>query len=325
MLTLPDFKEKQIVFVLLQYGEKMRFSNGNLVVHDLDSKIKLQVSCYRLFCIFIVGSLTITDKLLQNARKFGFSIFFLNNSLKVYGSWNSGANGNFILRRKQYRYEGFEIGQFLVKNKISNQLRVLKSIRYKDYEIQNAIKYINEFLRTLNEIEFSDKELLSIEGNVAKLYFKSIFGRYGFKNRRPRVKSDILNLLLDMGYTLLFNLVEAILSIYGFDLYWGVYHKLFFQRKSLVCDMVEPFRCIIDYRIRKAYALNQINEKDFSKINGAYVLFGKESKKYVSFIMQDLLSYKEEIFKFIQNYYRSFMKEESINKYKEFKYKDMEC
>lgn len=325
MLTLPDFKEKQIVFVLLQYGEKMRFSNGNLVVHDLDSKIKLQVSCYRLFCIFIVGSLTITDKLLQNARKFGFSIFFLNNSLKVYGSWNSGANGNFILRRKQYRYEGFEIGQFLVKNKISNQLRVLKSIRYKDYEIQNAIKYINEFLRTLNEIEFSDKELLSIEGNVAKLYFKSIFGRYGFKNRRPRVKSDILNLLLDIGYTLLFNLVEAILSIYGFDLYWGVYHKLFFQRKSLVCDMVEPFRCIIDYRIRKAYALNQINEKDFSKINGAYVLFGKESKKYVSFIMQDLLSYKEEIFKFIQNYYRSFMKEESINKYKEFKYKDMEC
>ena len=325
MLTLPDFKEKQIVFIVLQYGEKMQFANGNLIVRDLEGKIKLQASCYRLFCVFVVGSLTITDKLLQNSRKFGFSIFFLNSSLKVYGSWNSGANGNFILRSKQYKYYGFEIGQFLVKNKISNQIRLLNSIRYKDYEIQETIRIAKEYLKSLNEKNFSDKELLSIEGNVAKLYFKSIFGKYGFKNRRPRVKSDILNLLLDLGYTLLFNLIEAILSIYGFDLYWGVYHKLFFQRKSLVCDMVEPFRCIIDYRIRKAYSLKQINEKDFSKYNGAYLLFGKESKKYISFIMEDLLTYKEEIFKFVQSYYRSFMKEESIDRYREFKYKDLKC
>lgn len=325
MLTLPDFKEKQIVFVVLQHGEKMQFANGNLVVRDFDGKIKMQSSCYRLFCIFVVGALTITDKLLQNARKFGFSIFFLNNSLKIYGSWNSGANGNFILRSKQYKYDGNEIGQFLVENKISNQIRVLNCIRYKDYEIQTALKIAKEYLKDFDEKQFTDRELLSIEGNVAKLYFKAIFGKYGFKNRRPRVKSDILNLLLDIGYTLLFNLIEAMLAIYGFDLYRGVYHKLFFQRKSLVCDIVEPFRCIIDYRIRKAYSLKQINEKDFSIHNGAYLLFGKESKKYVSLIMEDLLTYKTEIFKFIQSYYRSFMKNEPIGKYEQFKYKDLEC
>ena len=124
---------------------------------------------------------------------------------------------------------------------------------------------------------------------------------------------------------MLFNLVESMLSVYGFDLYKGVYHKTFFQRKSLVCDIVEPFRTIIDYRLRKAYKLNQVRIEDFSIVNNAYALFGKNSKKYVSFFMEDLLENKCEIFKFIQNYYRCFMKEEATTKYKEFKYKGIEC
>ena len=34
MLTLPDFKQKQIVFAFLSYGEKIRFSNDNLIILD---------------------------------------------------------------------------------------------------------------------------------------------------------------------------------------------------------------------------------------------------------------------------------------------------
>lgn len=325
MLSLPDFKEKQIIFVVLNFGEKLQFFNGNLVVRDLEGKIKLQASCYRLFSVFVVGSLTITDKLLQHARKFGFAIFFLNSSLKIYGSWNSGAEGNYVLRSKQYKYCADDISQFLVKNKISNQIRALKQIRNKSLEINNAISIAKEYLKKLGGKQCDNSELLSIEGNVAKVYFKSIFGEFGFKNRHPRVKSDIINLLLDIGYTMLFNIVESMLSVYGFDLYKGVYHKTFFQRKSLVCDIVEPFRIIIDYRLRKAYKLDQVKLEDFSIVNNAYALFGKNSKKYVSFFMEDLLENKCEIFRFIQGYYRCFMKEEPIEKYKEFKYKGIEC
>ena len=51
---------------------------------------------------------------------------------------------------------------------------------------------------------------------------------------------------MDIGYTYLFNFIDALLRLYGFDTYLGFYHKEFYQRKSLVCDVVEPFRCIID-------------------------------------------------------------------------------
>ena len=42
MMTLPDFEKKQIIFVFLNVGEKISFSNDNLVVKDKDDKTKLQ-------------------------------------------------------------------------------------------------------------------------------------------------------------------------------------------------------------------------------------------------------------------------------------------
>ena len=62
----------------------------------------------------------------------------------------------------------------------------------------------------------------------------------------------------------LFNFIECFLRMYGFDLYVGVFHRLWFKRKSLVCDVMEPFRCIIDRAVRTAYHRKQFSVKDFS-------------------------------------------------------------
>ena len=70
--------------------------------------------------------------------------------------------------------------------------------------------------------------------------------------QKTQNKSDYINVTLDIGYTMLFNMVDAILQVYGFDTYYGVFHRCFYMRKSLVCDIMEPMRPIIDYEIRKA-------------------------------------------------------------------------
>ena len=44
----------------------------------------------------------------------------------------------------------------------------------------------------------------------------------------------------------------------------GVYHRLWFKRKSLICDLMEPFRCIVDRTIRTAINRKQFSEKDFA-------------------------------------------------------------
>lgn len=60
---------------------------------------------------------------------------------------------------------------------------------------------------------------MGIEGISAKLYFKSLFAEYEWKSRQPRTKCDMTNTLMDIGYTILFKFVNALLEMYGFDVY----------------------------------------------------------------------------------------------------------
>ena len=219
--------------------------------------------------------------------------------------------GNTLLRKKQYTTErSTEIAKCIIINKIENQRNILKKMR--NPENAEGLIILNNSIMKLLRNEYDTYEIMGIEGIAAKVYFKRLFKEFDWKGRQPRVKRDKINLLLDIGYTVLFNFIEAILNIYGFDIYKGNLHKEFYQRKSLVCDMVEPFRPIIDYRIRKGYNLGQFNNYNFSVNNQQYSLDWKDSADFVNIILSELIEHKSMIFLYIQSYYRWFMKEKSI-------------
>lgn len=320
MMSMPEFKAKQIVIVFLNYGEKISFKNDNIVVHDDEGKIRHQSTCYRIFVLFVIGHLTITSGLLQRAKKFGFSIIFMTSSLRVYSSVFVKAEGNVLLRKKQYKYQQLDIARSIIANKIENQVTALKNIRLKNEEMKIDIKKMLGYKESLEQCEELD-QMLGMEGLTAKLYFKNMFLDHGWEARRPRAKNDKINCLMDMGYTLLFNVIEALLCLYGFDVYYGVLHKQYYQRKSLVCDLVEPFRPLIDLRIRKALNLSQVDDRDFYVRQGQYFLNSKHSPKYVAILMELILERKEDIFLYIQSYYRSFMKDKPIDQYPVFRLK----
>ena len=71
---------------------------------------------------------------------------------------------------------------------------------------------------------------------------------------------------------------------------------------------MEPFRCIIDKTLLKAYNLWQINDKDFKFQNWQYVLEWQNGKKYNSIFLKAILEYKKEMFYFTKEYYKYFMK-----------------
>ncbi len=315
MLSLPDFKQKQVVIALLSHGERLSFKNDNIIIQDQDGKIKHQSTCYRLFALFIVGHMSITTGLLQRSKKFGFSIVFLTHGLTPYGGWLSRVEGNTLLRQKQYSYNKIDIAQHLIKNKIAQQILMLNLRRDKSDKLKNAILKLQEYNERMPDSTLGLRDVLGLEGVSSRLYFSHMFDNIDWRGRTPRTKKDIVNLLLDIGYTQLFNLMDAMLNLYGFDTYKGVYHREFYQRKSLVSDLVEPFRPIVDYRIRKAFNLGQINEDDFDVICGQYRLFGNASKPYVSLLLQNLLEHKNEMFLYVQNYYRAFMQDKPIDQY----------
>lgn len=317
MLSASDFSKKQIIFLFTNQGEKLSFSNDNIIVKDKEGKIKHQSTCYRLFMVCVVGNISITSGLIQRSKKFGFSICLMTITFKVYEVLGAKMEGNTLLHKSQYEYDGDKIGRLIEKNKIENQLQSLKNIRSKTEYIREGIKLIEDMIPKLDE-EIEYLEIMGIEGNAARVYFPRIFDIVQWKGRKPRIKNDYINTTLDIGYTMLFNIVDAILQVYGFDTYYGVFHKCFYMRKSLVCDIMEPMRPIIDCQIRKAINLGQCKQEHFDEYNHRWVLKYKQNPEYIRFLMKAILEYKDEIFLYIQNYYRYFMKKKSVTELPSF-------
>ncbi len=318
MLSFPDFKEKQIVFVFMNNREKISFKNDNLIVKNGEEKIIHQSTCYRLYALYVVGNITVTSGLLQRAEKFGFTLVFMTTSLRVYGVWGAKTEGNFLLRQKQYQYSSLSIALCLIRNKIENQNYLLKKIRNKDDATKETIKRLESFSVCLCKDELDLTKILGFEGIASREFFKIFFRSCHWVARRPRVKHDPINSLLDTGYTILFHFIEGLLNLYGFDTYKGVYHQCFYQRKSLVCDVVEPFRSIVDARVKKAYSLGEIRREDFTVVNKQYRLFGKSSEPYLRWLLEAVLDYKEPIFLYVQTYYRCFIRGKPIDEYPVF-------
>ena len=108
--------------------------------------------------------------------------------------------------------------------------------------------------------------------------------------------------------------------MFGFDVYAGVYHRLWFKRKSLICDLMEPFRCIIDNAVRTAFNRKQCAEKDFRNEKGEWRLKFEKNRDYNKLFFDALIPYKTEVFKYVQSYYRCFMQSKPTDYYPKFEF-----
>ena len=312
MLNANDFKKKQIVFLFTNEGDKLSFLNDNIIVKNKEGGIKYQSTCYRLFMICVVGNISITSGLIQRSKKFGFSICLMTTTFKVYEILGARMEGNTLLRKHQYEYTENDIGRKIEQNKIKNQSQILKNIRGKNQIMKEGIELLDKMVVQLEQ-QLEYLEVMGIEGNAARVYFSRVFDNVDWKGRKPRIKNDYVNVTLDIGYTMLFNIVDAILQVYGFDTYYGVFHKCFYMRKSLVCDLMEPIRPVVDYQVRKSINIGQCKENDFEVINNRWCLKYKSNPQYIQFLMNAILEYKDDIFLYIQQYYRFFMKRKSVS------------
>jgi len=310
MLGRKDFEQKQIVIISSDEYKNLNLKNDNIVIIEKEKVIN-QISCAKIFCIFIIGDFSITSKIIKKCMEYQICIYHISayNLKPRFVIWNT-LEGNYLLRQKQYGLNDeleIKLAKQIVKNKCQNQIFLLKNIRDKSEELKQIIKNLENNIEKIELTENHDS-LRGIEWGIAKSFFGEYFKEIWRHKRMPRTRNDIPNFLMDMWYTFIYNFVEANLNLYGFDIYKWFYHKLFFERKSLVCDLVEPFRCIIDHKIRKIYNLWQVNEKDFVFKQWEYNLSWEKNKIYTKYFLEEIMANKEQIFKYIKNFYKMMMK-----------------
>ena len=101
----------------------------------------------------------------------------------------------------------------------------------------------------LSQIELCDTT--NREGHAAKVYFNALFGM-----DFTRSEENITNAALNYGYSVILSAFNREIVAQGYLTQLGVFHDNMFNHFNLSCDLMEPFRILVD---RKVVALKPVD------------------------------------------------------------------
>ena len=91
----------------------------------------------------------------------------------------------------------------------------------------------------IEEMAFGDET--NREGHAAKVYFNALFGK-----EFSRTEECPLNAALNYGYSIILSLFTREVVSNGYITQVGLFHDNMFNQFNLACDLMEPYRPIID-------------------------------------------------------------------------------
>lgn len=205
-----------------------------------------------------------------------------------YSRHNSSKKINKQIAWKQKDKD--ELWKKIVINKITNQSLLLNKIHSDNY---------NLLLSYVDEVKNGDKT--NREGHAAKVYFNSLYGM-----NFTRHDADQINAALNYGYSILLSTMNKEVKINGYLTQLGIHHKNEFNQFNLSCDLMEPFRVIIDNFVYYNKNRKFDTEYKYDLVNLLNSYFNYCGKKY---ILKDIIKM------FVKNTLESVGKEDE---YEEF-------
>jgi CRISP-associated protein Cas1 len=115
--------------------------------------------------------------------------------------------------------------------------------------------------------------LRGLEGRAAALYFSQfakllLVGEMPFAGRSRRPPRDPVNACLSFGYALLGRVTETEVLRAGLDPFVGFFHQPHHGRPSLMLDVLEEFRPIVDALALRLINRRQLGPLDFERHGG---------------------------------------------------------
>lgn len=134
----------------------------------------------------------------------------------------------------------------IVGEKIRKQAELLRESG-KDKEAQLLCSYICRIM---------PNDTTNREGHAAKVYFNALFGV-----EHTRTAENATNAALNYGYSIILSAFNREVTSNGYLTQLGIFHDNMFNHFNLSCDLMEPFRILIDRKV-KNMELNGFNSAD---------------------------------------------------------------
>lgn len=150
-----------------------------------------------------------------------YNSYDCSEKIKFQIGWNDGTKG--------------AVWSLIVAEKIRKQAQLLNELG-KEKEAQLLYSYIPQ-------IEPCDKT--NREGHAAKVYFNALFGM-----DFTRGSENETNAALNYGYSIILSAFNREIVAQGYLTQLGIFHDNKFNHFNLSCDLMEPFRILIDRRVK---------------------------------------------------------------------------
>lgn len=196
--------------------------------------------------VIIIGNLNLPARSLYKMMRMGFPVDWLNimgePAGQILPAW-----GNFpdtsVAAQEEFcsGADAFPLAKKLVLAKFDNSREVLRRRvkpdplwPYRRMDIVSAE---------------SAPSLRGKEGMGARLYFShwgELLGKFPWPGRKSRPSADPVNMLLSLGYTLVYNRLVSALRHAGLNPRLGFYHQGRGTHCALASDLMEPLRPLVD-------------------------------------------------------------------------------
>ena len=220
--------------IVISKQSKLSYKNRFLVVKQEDDEKYIHLSEIDTIIVDSISTV-ITNYLLKELSDNKINIIFCDEKHNPFGEISSYYSRHNTSKqiKKQIAWKQKDknlLWQKIIKNKILNQATLLKKIKCNKYRM---------LLNYVDEIEIGDKT--NREGHAAKVYFNLLFG-----SNFIRHNDDNINSALNYGYAILLSTINKEVIANGYLTQLGINHKNEFNQFNLSCDLMEPFRIIID-------------------------------------------------------------------------------
>lgn len=283
---------KRLLNTLYVLSEDVYLSlDGENVVAKRGEEVSARYPLHTLQSIIDFSYMGASPALLGKCADMGIAFTFCSPRGRFLARVTGEANGNVLLRRKQYRVADDEEGACLIARnmifgKLYNSRQSIERTRRDhamrvDGEALGSVSQLLTGLLPLVQKETRLDGLRGLEGVAANAYF-SIFNelilngkdlfRFTVRSRRPPL--DAVNALLSLAYsTLALDCASALESV-GLDSYVGFLHRDRPGRSSLALDLMEELRpCMADRFVLTCINNRMFDENDFDfRESGAVLL-----------------------------------------------------
>ena len=182
----------------------------------------------------------------------------------------------------------------IVKEKILNQAKLLER-----YDKSKEAEMLRNYTK-----EVAPGDVTNREGHAAKVYFNALFGMSFTRND----EENCINSALDYGYSIILSTFNREIVANGYLTQLGLAHDNQFNHYNLSCDLMEPFRVVVDEEV-KCSKYEEFGTEEKHKLvgilNKAYLVMNMEQtllnaiKLYTKSVFDALNEQNNQLIKFI--------------------------